>query len=188
MRINRGLAAIAAASLLALSACGSDTEIDEATGEEVSTQTLASLLTEPGELSTVASVMSDAGLSEVFDGNAQYTVFAPTDAAFETLGDSRAAFEGEEGRPAMVALMREHIVPGYLTVEDITKAIADNGSGKVEMQTMGASPLTFAMDGDVITITAGDGTSAKLAGDNLRASNGVIVPVDAVLKDFPVTE
>ena len=87
----------------------------------------------------------------------------------------------------MVAILRDHIVPGYLTPADIENAIELAEDGSVEIRTMGNHTLTFTSEGDTITVTGEDGASAKFAGDALRASNGVAIPLDTVLRKIAET-
>ena len=47
---------------------------------------------------------------------------------------------------------------------------------------MGDHKLTFTRDGDGYRVTGEDGSSARIAGDALAASDGVAIPVDGVLK------
>jgi hypothetical protein len=74
-------------------------------------------------------------------------------------------------------VLRDHIVPGYLTPADIKKAIELDGDGKVAMRTMAGHTLTFALAGDTITATGDDGKAVNFAGDALVARNGVAIPV-----------
>jgi uncharacterized protein (AIM24 family) len=50
------------------------------------------------------------------------------------------------------------------------------------MRTLGDGMVTFSVDGDVITATGTDGTKAKIDGAALVASNGVVLPLDGVVK------
>ncbi len=167
-----------ATCLLGLAACGTE---DETAGNEAVTepgiQTIAALISGADDLSRVEGLIEDGGLSQTFDGTATYTFFAPTDAALDALGED---FTGADARPALLALLRQHVVPGYLTQEDIAAAVASNG-GPVEMQTMGEGTLTFSMDGDDVTVSPGDGAPATVLDDELLGANGVVMPVDAVL-------
>lgn len=175
--IRTTLLTVASAFALSLSAC-SDETVEEGSGE-ASTQTVAALIADDGDLSHVEELLQDAGMSEVFDGNAAYTIFAPTDTALESLGE---AFDGEDARPAQIAILREHIVPGYLTTEDIAAAIESAG-GSVEMQTMGDGALTFSMDGEQVMVTGSNSASSSPMTGELLGANGVVVPVEIVLKD-----
>jgi uncharacterized surface protein with fasciclin (FAS1) repeats len=171
------LAAIACAILLAGCSredAGSDESI------EPSNETLAAAVTGADGLSAVAATLGDTGLAEVFDGAAAYTLLAPRDAVFDGLGEAGDALRSEEQRPAMVALLRDHIVPGYLTPQDIAKAIELDDDGRVAMKTMAGHVVTFSSDGGTITATGADGASARFAGDALLARNGVAIPVDGL--------
>ena len=182
-RFKRGiLAACATAGLLATAAC---TEAEPVANEETNetepgSSSVASLIAGAEDLSQVEALVEQAGLSNTFDGTPNYTVFAPTDAAFEALGEQ---FAGEEARPALIAVLREHVVPGYLTPDDITGAIEANG-GPIEMQTMGEGTLTFAMEGDALTVMATGDEDASAVDGALLGSNGVVIPVRAVLKEL----
>lgn len=173
----------AAAALLVLAGCGDDAAEDKgAEFAKVSNGTLAMAVAGEGDLLVVAGALEDAGLAQVFDGAAAYTILAPRDAAFDKLGEAGADLRSPEGRPAMVAILRDHIVPGYLTPADIAKAIELDADGKVAMKTMAGHTVTFSGTPDAITVTAEDGATAHFAGDALSASNGVAIPVDALLK------
>ncbi len=87
-----------------------------------------------------------------------------------------------EQRPALIAILRDHIVPGYPTPDDIAKAIAADSDHSVAMRTMGDHTLTFTSDGGTIAVASEDGAKARFAGEALPASNGVAIPLDGVLK------
>lgn len=175
----------AAVGVLLATACSGDApEASEDAAVEPSNETLASLVAGDKELSTVAATLADAGLAYVFDGAAAYTLLAPRDAVFDELGAVGEALRSAEQRPAMVAVLRDHIVPGYLVPEDIARAIALEDDGKVEMKTMGGHTLTFTSDGGTITATGPGGATARFAGEALRASNGVAIPVDGLTVDL----
>jgi uncharacterized surface protein with fasciclin (FAS1) repeats len=132
------------------------------------------------DLSVVSATLEDAGLAQVFDGVAAYTLLAPEDKAFTGLGEAGETLRSAEQRPALVAVLRDHIVPGYLTPADIAKAIENDDDGKVAMRTMGGHTLTFASDGGTVTATGEDGTTVRFDGEALLAGNGVVIPVDGL--------
>ena len=166
------------AGALLLAACAGESA--EETPAEPSPETLAALVSQADDLSVVSATLEDAGLSQVFDGVAPYTLLAPSDAAFESLGAAGETLRSAEQRPALVAVLREHIVPGYLTPQDIAKAVEADADGKVAMKTMAGHTLTFTSVDDTITATGEDGATLRFAGDALLAENGVAIPVDAL--------
>lgn len=182
-RLSKPLAlATAIAGIVLLPACSSDVETADAdlATKDDTTQTVAALLSDLPELSKLNSAMSAAQLGSVFDGPASYTLLAPNDAAFDALGDRGNVLTSEEQRPVLVALLRNHMLPGHLTPENITDAIKSQG-GTVSMTTLGGGTVTFSMDKDSLVISNGDGSTARLAGSASAATNGVIIPMDAVL-------
>ncbi len=171
--------ALAPTMVVCLAACGGGT--DEAKGAGAtpapSSKTLAAAIGDEGDLDSLEGVIKNAGLSDVLDGKGPYTVFAPANAA---LGAAGADLSGEAMKAQSAALLRAHIVPGALTRADILAAI-DRGGGGVQMRTMADGLLTFSKDGEALVVTAADGATARLTGEETVASNGVVQPVDGVL-------
>jgi len=182
--LRRSLAIAAAAALLPLGAC-SDKSDKADSGKTASSapsgDTLAEAMSKQDSLSTLGGALRDTGLSQVFDSAGSYTIFAPTNDAFAKLGDAGKALRQPDQRAVLTAVLRDHIVPGYLTPEDIGTAIDAQG-GRVKVKTMGDHQLTFTREGQGYRVAAEDGSSAMIAGDATTASNGVAIPVDGVLK------
>jgi len=180
-RINKRGAALVAAALalsIPLAGCGKEEE-KTASGAIISNDTLASLLANDSDLSTVSEAMNDTGLAQVFDGTASYTILAPTDEAFAA--DAGESLDGPENRALLADVLRDHVLPGSLNTQDIAKAIESSG-GPVEMTTMGDMTVTFSKDGDRITAKTDDGTTAVLGTKAVLASNGSAIPIDAILR------
>jgi uncharacterized surface protein with fasciclin (FAS1) repeats len=180
---------LAVAALMPLAGCGDnlgDTKEAAATASApASTGTLATALTDAAGLSTVSGALKSSGLATVFDGNAPYTLLAPDDDAFGALGPAGAALRTPENAAAMATVLRAHVLPGIVTTADIRAALKARQGKPVKMTTMAGSDLTFASEGEAITVTAADGSRAKLSGPETAATNGVAIPIDAVLKKVP---
>ncbi|MFB0613535.1 fasciclin domain-containing protein [Aurantiacibacter poecillastricola] len=172
------LTAFAACSALPLAACGAETSEQAIASEVDETRTLAALMSGDESLSTSADLFDDAGLRPMFDGSVPYTVFAPTNAAYDGLNVELGSVDAGAAR---AAILREHIVPGHLTREDIAAAIASTG-GAVEMQTMGSGTLTFTGDAENLRVASSDGSEASVSGTVLQGPNGAVFPVDGLLK------
>lgn len=174
------MAAFAALALVTLPACSND-ETTEQAAEEPTDDTLATAISDAEGLTIVAGALGESGLAQVFDGAGSYTIFAPNDAAFEALGETGAALREPGQSAAMTAVLRDHIVPGYLTPTDIGAALDAQG-GSVKVETMGDHTLTFTRADGGIRVTSNDGSAAMLTGDALKARNGVAIALDGVLK------
>ena len=169
--------AAAPLAVLALAACGQGEKaaVDGAAVVEPSSRSLADSLGGNPRLAQVAGV---SGLGDVLKGVGPYTVFAPDDAALATLGDMGA---GDGAKAQAAQLLRAHIVPGALTRADIGAALDRAGGKPVQMRTMAEGLLTFTRDGQAIRVSADNGASAALSGNETLASNGVVQPVDGLL-------
>ena len=141
---------------------------------------MAASLGELPDMALLNGAISSAELGSVFDGPGSYTLLAPNDKAFEALGERGKVLLQEEQRPVLVGLLREHILPGHLTPENIAKAIDDRGDD-VTMTTLGGGEVTFSKNGDDVTVSNGNGSSASFASSATAATNGVIIPIDTVL-------
>ncbi|MXO58055.1 hypothetical protein GRI89_00655 [Altererythrobacter salegens] len=179
---KRPLAALAALSLLALGAC--DSSDASPSGDAAPTKdTLAEAISDDSSLSTISGALSQTGLAQVFDGVGSYTLLAPNNDAFDGLGDIGDDLRDPAQKAAMAAILRDHVLPGYMTPADIASAVEAKG-GSVDVETMGNHKLTFSKSGKTIKVTGEDGSSALFTGDAVRASNGVAIPLDGVLKKF----
>lgn len=182
---TRFLGAVAASAvLLALGACSDDnaaTPAEKPLATQPGNQTLATAIGGAPGLTTVQTALTEAGLGDVFDGPGSYTVLAPDDDAFAKLGDDGKTLTEPDHRGELVALLRGHILPGHLTPEAIRKAIEEK-KGPVSMRTLGNDVVTFSAEGDTIVATGSDGTKAKIDGTPLVASNGVVLPLDGLVK------
>lgn len=161
---------VAATLALTMAACGGENRDDGP--PEPSNQTIAQAL--DGNLSGLGAAAEAAGLTEAMGGVGPYTVFAPVNDALPE------DFDEAEG-PEAAALLRAHITPGMMTRADIRAAIDAAQGGQVQMRTMDDGLLTFTRDGETLVVTAEDGASARLTGDEELVENGAIQPVDAVL-------
>lgn len=172
--------------LLPLAACGSNPD-EQANAPAANTvnDTLASAISDAPGMTVVATGLKSTGLANVFDGSAPYTILAPDDDAFGSLGGVATDLQQPENGAAMAAILRDHILPGFVTVADIDAALKDSNGKGVKMKTMGKTEVTFVREGDALVVTTADGARAKIDGTAQTASNGVLIPIDAVLRKLP---
>ncbi|QNE06035.1 fasciclin domain-containing protein [Croceicoccus marinus] len=175
--VLKGVLLLALAGSMA--AC-SDEPQAETPQDEVGNETLAAAMAGSDDVSSMSKALQETGLAQVFDGSAAYTVLAPSNDALAALEEEQA-LNDEEHRALLAAVLREHVLPGALTPEDIENAI-EVQNGAVSIQTMGDGTMRFAMDGEQLTVTDQNGRSANISGDAILASNGVVIPIDGVLK------
>lgn len=177
--------AVPLAAALALVACSNNAQDsgDAAPATTVASISLPQALDNADGEQTIAEAIKDTGLQGIFEGKGSYTLLAPHDDAFDALGESGKELTRSDGRPALAALLRDHLITGYLTPQDIGAAISASGNGRVTMRTLGGADLIFSKDGDAITVTAPDGAQASIIENgSISAGGSIAIPVDAILR------
>lgn len=152
-----------------------------AKGAEGAKQSLLASLTGSSDYATLAGAVKAAGLEKTFSGAQPYTIFAPTEAAFQAL--PAGTVDGllkPEGKGQLTALLTGHVVPGTVTAEDLSRAV-DRGKGKAQLATMAGATLTVTKAGEGLVVSDAAGGQARLVSQDGAASNGVIHGIDKVL-------
>jgi transforming growth factor-beta-induced protein len=120
-----------------------------------------------GNFNTLSSLLKTAGLTDTLKGQGPFTIFAPTDDAFEQL--SPASLEALKKDPEKLeALLKYHVVEGAITSADVA-----NSS---EPRTLAGEPVTITVKDDQTQIN-----DATLTRPGLETANGVIYTIDRVL-------
>jgi len=129
--------------------------------------TIVDTAVEAGGFTTLVSALEAADLVETLSGEGPFTVFAPTDAAFDALpeGILDDLLANPEG---LSEVLTYHVVPGELTASDVV--------GADELETVNGATLPVMVDDDIVMV--GDATVIQT---DIETSNGVIHVIDAVL-------
>lgn len=154
---NRTLGALALPTLL-LAACGDDTP--EAKGSIVA-------VAEANGFSTLVSAIDAAGLKATLEGAGPFTVFAPTNAAFEAL-PAGALDALLADVPQLQEVLKYHVVSGRVTAEQVVTLS--------EATTLQGQKVTIRVQAGTVFIN-----DAKVTVTDVEADNGIIHVIDAVL-------
>ena len=130
---------------------------------------------------TLVAAVQAAGLVETLSGAGPFTVFAPTNAAFEAL--PAGTVEGllkPEAKDQLTKVLTCHVVPAAAMAADVVKMIND-GSGMAKITTVGGCEFTAMLDGDEVQIKDGQDRIATVTIADVKQSNGVIHVIDSVL-------
>jgi len=130
---------------------------------------------------TLVAAVKAAGLVTTLEGKGPFTVFAPTNAAFDALPEGTVAtLLKPENKAKLTAVLTYHVVAGDLTAEKIAKKIKAGG-GKAELTTVNKEKLTASMSGDKLVLKDAKGGEATVTIADVKQSNGVIHVIDKVL-------
>jgi uncharacterized surface protein with fasciclin (FAS1) repeats len=126
-----------------------------------------------GEFSTLiaAILAADPAVLTALNGNGQYTVFAPTDAAFAALGLD-ASNIGTVPQDVLTKILLYHVRRGRLYATDVLE------KDRLRM----LYPAFLFQDGGVLTDTQGG--TANIIITDVEAGNGIIHVIDAVVLPF----
>lgn len=130
---------------------------------------------------TLVAAVKAAGLVEALQSDGPFTVFAPTNAAFEKLPDGTVStLLKPENKEQLQTILKYHVVSGNWKAKAIAKLIED-GDGKAIVKTLSGSTLTIWSKGGDVYVTDENGNSGKVTIADVNQSNGVIHVVDTVL-------
>jgi uncharacterized surface protein with fasciclin (FAS1) repeats len=131
--------------------------------------------------STLVAAIKAADLVTTLKSAGPFTVFAPTNAAFDKLpAGTVESLLKPENKAQLSKILTYHVVSGNLDAAAVIAAIKE-GKGKVELTTLSTGKLTASMDNGKVKLTDESGNSAYVTATDLKGSNGVIHVIDGVL-------
>jgi uncharacterized surface protein with fasciclin (FAS1) repeats len=130
---------------------------------------------------TLVTAVKAADLVGTLKGKGPFTVFAPTNTAFENLpkGTLETLLK-PESKATLAGILTYHVVAGNLDASAVVAAIK-KGNGKAVLTTVNGASLTASMDGKNVILTDAKGGKATVTATDLKGSNGVVHVIDAVL-------
>ena len=130
---------------------------------------------------TLVAAVKAAGLVETLEGAGPFTVFAPTNEAFNKLpAGTVETLVKPENKAKLTTILTYHVVSGKLD----SKALADMitaGNGTAELTTVQGGKLWVMMKGKHFIMKDENGGMAKITIQDVNQSNGVIHVIDMVL-------
>ena len=192
--MNKLTIALASAAALAVTACGEPAEDtatmetdtmameDTATPDTATAGTIVEVAQGNSDFSTLVSAVTAAELGETLSGPGPYTVFAPTNAAFDKVPQAtRDELMSEAGKEDLTGILTYHVIEGQTDAAALTQAIQGAGEAGYELTTVNGATLTAMMDGDNVVLRDAAGNTATVTMTDVAASNGVIHAIDTVL-------
>ncbi|MEY4541741.1 MAG: hypothetical protein RLZZ306_3498 [Bacteroidota bacterium] len=130
---------------------------------------------------TLVAAVKAAGLVETLSSAGPFTVFAPTNAAFNKLPKGTVeTLVKPENKGTLTTILTYHVVAGKMSAADVVSAIKA-GNGKAMLKTVQGGTLTASLKGKNVIITDEKGGMSKVTIADVNQSNGVIHVVDTVL-------
>ena len=184
MKTLRTLVAAAAVSALALgtAVAGSHSSNPTVGGAEMmADKPIAENASNAPNLTTLVAAAKAAGLVETLAGEGPFTVFAPTNEAFEALpAGTVETLLKPENKEQLKAILLYHVVPAKATSDAAMKMVEDDG-GRHNVTTASGDTLTLAVQDGKLVVFDESGGAATVTQADVMQSNGVVHVIDKVL-------
>ncbi|WP_229724563.1 fasciclin domain-containing protein [Winogradskyella forsetii] len=133
------------------------------------------------DLSTLVAALKAADLANMLSEPGDYTVFAPSNNAFEKLPKGTVDnLLKPENKETLQSVLQYHVVSGKITSDEMMAAIK-GAKGKYTFKTVAGEELTAMMDGDQFVIKDSRGEKSQVVQGNVDASNGIVYIINDVL-------
>lgn len=130
---------------------------------------------------TLVAAVKAAGLVETLQGDGPFTVFAPTNAAFNMLPKGTVeTLLKPENKAMLTAVLTYHVVSGNVSAAQLVEMIKA-GNGKAELTTVAGGKLVASMKGKNVVLTDEKGGVATVTTKDVVQKNGVIHVIDHVV-------
>ncbi|MGF7233050.1 fasciclin domain-containing protein [Arachidicoccus sp.] len=130
---------------------------------------------------TLVAAVKAAGLVQTLEGKGPFTVFAPTNEAFDKLPEGAVAnLVKPENKALLTKILTYHVVPGKISAKDLMKWIK-KGHGKTTLKTVEGENIAVMQNDKGIWLVDAKGNKAMITIADVNQSNGVIHVIDKVL-------
>lgn len=130
---------------------------------------------------TLVAAVKAAGLVETLETPGPFTVFAPTNEAFQKLPAGTVdTLLQPANMDQLKSVLTYHVVSGRIGAKEL-KMMIKQGNGTATLKTVNGEPLWAMMDGSHIALKDQKGNVAHISISNVYQSNGVIHVIDTVL-------
>src|ERR1700689_2431318 len=181
---KKNFVAVAVALMFGFSALYASAQMDPMVGGAAMypTKNIVENAVNSKDHTTLVAAVKAAGLVDTLESPGPFTVFAPTNEAFDKLPAGTVdTLLKPENLPQLKKILTYHVVAGRLTAKDIAKQIKAGG-GKATLTTVEGGTLTAMMQDGKLVLTDEKGGTATVTIANVFQSNGVIHVIDTVLK------
>ena len=130
---------------------------------------------------TLVAAVKAADLVATLQSKGPFTVFAPTNSAFDKLPAGTVEnLLKPENKAKLASILTYHVVAGKIDAVAVMAAIK-SGKGKAVLTTVNGEKLTASIKGANVVLTDENGDVATVVATDLKATNGVVHVIDTVL-------
>lgn len=131
------------------------------------------------DFSTLVTALKAADLVGALQSDGPFTVFAPTNEAFEKI-DSKTLSSLLENQKALANILTYHVISGKISATDVVSALK-KGNGTVELEALNKQVLTVVQKNEKIWLKDTNGNYSEIIATDVMGSNGVIHVINTVV-------
>ncbi|MFL2940630.1 MAG: fasciclin domain-containing protein, partial [Candidatus Poseidoniales archaeon] len=138
--------------------------------ETVALSNIPSTADSTGDHTSLVAALAHANLVGVLSGDGPYTVFAPTDSAFEEIGLNLSDYDTDEENETLAKILSYHVAMGSVMASELEDGM--------EINSLIQEPITVNIYGQGAVVLNGE---ASVTTADVETSNGIIHIIDKVL-------
>lgn len=172
--------------LLLISGVSNAQGVSSATKDTDFKKTIYTSTLESGNHTALLSALNASDIAGILDGDVAFTIFAPSDKAFNKLsGDRMKELLKPENKKELQEVLTYHMVAGNLSASKILRAL-DRGKGTATFTTVQGKKIKATMEGIEIILSDGFGNKAKITTADGDQCNGIMHVIDSVFMPEPL--
>ncbi|MDV7999927.1 fasciclin domain-containing protein [Rhodococcus sp. IEGM 1408] len=152
-----------------------ETTAEETTAAPAATGDIVDTAIAAGDFTTLTQALGAAGLVETLKGPGPYTVFAPTDEAFEALPEGQLDALLADPTGDLAEILKFHVIDGEVMAADVLEMDGQ------KVATLQGAELTVEVEGETVSLVDGAGNRVNVVQTDVPATNGVIHVLDGVM-------
>ncbi|MEL6390935.1 MAG: fasciclin domain-containing protein [Bacteroidota bacterium] len=130
---------------------------------------------------TLVAAVKAAGLVNTLKSDGPFTVFAPTNLAFDRLpAGTVETLLKPANKSKLIDVLTYHVIPAEVSATSLVAAI-DASGGQFEITTIQGNVLTASKKGNHVVLTDQQGRISKITATDLKATNGYVHVIDTVV-------
>lgn len=178
--MKRSISALALVAVLSLPAYAANPNVGGAAMFEA--KNIVENAVNSADHTTLVAAVKAAGLVEALMTEGPFTVFAPTNAAFDKLPQGTVdMLLKPENKDMLIKVLTAHVVAADLSAANIMRMAQKSNDGFYHFNTLSGDALSAQVRSGRVYIYDENGSAARVTIADVRQSNGVIHVVDGVL-------
>jgi uncharacterized surface protein with fasciclin (FAS1) repeats len=181
MKVIKSIAAVLAFAMFSHVGLGQEKTVEVGGAAMYPSKNIVQNAVNSKDHTTLVTAVKAAGLVETLQSTGPFTVFAPTNAAFDKLpAGTVETLVKPENKQMLTGILTYHVIAGKLDAKELARLIKE-GNGTAELTTVNGAKLWVMMKGNKVVLKDEKGGMSMVTIKDVYQSNGVIHVIDHVV-------